>query len=165
MKTTFLVLFFLGLINISLAQKPLYSISKIRAHLFYKLNKYADNPLVGTFSENIVDNANFSLWNTAIGEGSAGSPSTQTLVVVEVKGPNEANDDRTIRVVCKLDGKVITKQETDFSTFTRDNNYSYALILNDTGCGKVEILAEIYNKATKKVESKLMKIIDFGCGE
>jgi hypothetical protein len=168
MKKVFLILALSQIIFIGklFAQKPIYSIKNIQAHLFYNLDNDSDtSKYAGTLSENIIDKKDFALWNTIIGEGSAQAPSDQLFVIIEILGKGSTNDERTLRVTCKSNEKVAIKQETKFSIFTINNKYCYAMILNDVGCAEVEIVAEIINSKTTKVESSLSKIIDFECGE
>jgi len=61
-----------------------YVISEIQAKLYYSNT--------GTFSQNILDNPNITLWNVIIGEGSVGGSSENTLV--------QCNNYRSARKPC-----------------------------------------------------------------
>ena len=152
-KVIFLITIGILIFQKNIGQNPIYKFSEIKAHLFYNLNNdFSDKKLAGTISENIIDNKDFSLWNTIIGEGSAEGSSNQTLLVFNITGEKETNENRTLKIVCKLGGKVILKQETQFSNFSQNQNYCYAVLVNDTGCGKLVIYAQILNPVTKKID-------------
>ena len=59
---------------------PEYRISDLRAQLFFSER--------GTFSDDLLKRKDLSLWNTIIGAGDAGGPSSATLLIVEVSGPH-----------------------------------------------------------------------------
>ena len=165
----FRIFFLIGILFIykmSYCQTPIYKITNIDAHLFYNLNNdFSDKKAAGTFSENIIDNPDFYLWNTIIGEGPAEGPSRQTLIIVKIEGKSNTNETRTIQVICKYDDKTVLKQENEFAIFTKSNVYFYAVLLNDTGCGNLEIIASIINAKTKKTEDNKKAAIDYECGE
>lgn len=165
-KTIFLITICLLIFQENFGQNPIYKFSGIKAHLFYnKNNDFSDKKVVGTISENIIDNEEFILWNTVIGEGSAKGPSKQTLLVFYITGKEGTDEKRTLKIECKSGGKIILKQETELSSYSQNPNYCYAVLVNDTGCEKLEIYAEIFNSETKKTEDKISKTIDFQCGE
>src|SRR5690606_20246923 len=66
--------------------KPRYSISNIRAYLYYDDTGEID-------SQNLIGLSPGSLHNTVIGEGIAKRPANTTLVLVEISGPSFANQD------------------------------------------------------------------------
>ena len=73
------------LVRYAQSQDLIYKISSIEAHLFCNLdNDFSDKKVAGTISENVLDNPEFSLWNTIIGEGSAEGSSNQTLIIVNI---------------------------------------------------------------------------------
>src|ERR1043165_7972125 len=55
-------------------------ITAIRAQLYYDAK--------GTFSDDLLTQKDLALWNTIIGEGSAGTASTSTFVTVDIGGRN-----------------------------------------------------------------------------
>jgi hypothetical protein len=62
----------------SKSQAPSFKITAIKAMLFFEQT--------ATFSKDVLADPNFVFWNTIIGEGDAGGPSSSTLVLVEVAG-------------------------------------------------------------------------------
>ena len=163
---TVVILMFLLLPVVNFGQQnqngQAYSIENIKAYL------YLDTK--GTLSRDITDN--FSLFNTVIGEGDAGSPSHSTMVVVKIRrNYRQDMETRKIRLIATEQGKPKLDKTIDFSVY--DNNYTYyaAFWLYDTGCGSVTLTAEILNdksgksKKSPTIESKMEKTIDFGCGE
>lgn len=111
----------------------------------YKLSAflvYAD----GTTSDfDLIDNNQISLWNTIIGEGSAGKPSEKTKIVVEGQ-----NGDINLVVYQK---KAIVLNKT-FSLIGKKE-----FIINGTGCQPLDI--QIFQNANVI----LTKTINYECGE
>ena len=68
------------------AANPIYSITAIRAYLYYD-----DTGQIGTVD--ITRATEGELFNTTIGEGLAGRPANTTLLIVEVSGPSFATRD------------------------------------------------------------------------
>src|SRR5437764_8477089 len=90
------------------AAPPPFKITAIKAMLFFDEK--------GTFSDDLFTQPNLALWNTIIGEGSAGSPSNSTLVLVEVSGkynPDEAAPNRKVDFTATAGGKVLLKRLAD----------------------------------------------------
>ena len=165
-KIVLILLSLSSAIQFAHGQNQMYKISNIEAHLFYNRNNdFSDEKVAGTISENILENPEFYLWNTIIGEGSAEGASSQTLIIINIEGEKSTYEIRTLKIVCKIEDNIISSQENDFSNFSQHNKYSYCVLLNDTGCGKVEIVAEIINKKSNETEDKMVKTLDFWCGE
>lgn len=161
----FPILFFLIVVNAS-AQNSQFKIESIKAYLFYNSNKdMLGKESAGTLSFNIIDNSDFVLWNVIIGAGSAEGHSNQTLVVVDIKGNSNLNEEGIIKLTCKTSGKIIYSQQNTFSISSSDNKFSNAFLLNDTGCDTVEIIAEIVDSKSNQVKNNLIKNIFFECGE
>lgn len=116
----------------------------------------------GNFSPNVIDNQEFALWNTIIGEGSAEGYSNQTIVIVEISAKGMSNKDQTLKLTAKSGKKTLTQQQ-NFSCVDCAKPYKVLFILNETGCEKVSLKAELLNN--NKVVSTLNKSIDFECGE
>lgn len=143
-----------------------YKIKKISAYLFYNQDKeFSDKNLSGTFStENIIDNSNVHLFNSVIGEGSSLGYTDQTLLVIDLNGLKENNNQKsTLKVIAKTDNNTLLKIEEDLRPVLTNKSYKKSYILNDTGCKKVFITAQIWSKG--KIESELKKEIPFVCGE
>lgn len=140
------------------AKVPAYQIKSIRAHLFFNHT--------GTVSENIVENPSYEpggLWNTIIGEGSAGSPSRATMVVVELAGkPGSYQHERKLRLVAQAEDAVVLNKVLDLGGFSKDGRFYGAFWLYDTGCQPLVLTATMVGQS---VDSKLVKTIGFECGE
>lgn len=136
------------------AQKP-YQVQRISAQLFFQDT--------ATFSDNVIDNKDLSLWNTIIGEGSAnGHPSNSTLVKVTVKGPakEESASPPPVEVTVKT-AKAVLAKHTFNDAFMSNGAYSVALMVQGTGCQPVTIQARLLGGAS----STMTKTIPFQCGE
>lgn len=115
----------------------------------------------GKFSQNILDNPNFSLWNTIIGEGSAEEPSSETLVLIEVVGdgsPDVSSSDK-LTVTTQVRGMPPIKRRVGNFLFSRAGTHFEAIWLYDTGCGVTTISAQLNG------EPPITKTLDFECGE
>lgn len=135
----------------------------IKAKLFYNENKAVDNSVVGSFSENIIDNNEFVLWNTIIGEGSAEGYSNQTLVIVELSSNSISNKKQEIRLTA-FTGKNIVFQQVKSIFIVNDLAlYNVIFVLDETGCEELTIKADILSH--NKVVSTYNKKILFECGE
>jgi hypothetical protein len=134
-----------------------YRIAGVQARLYY-----ADD---ATFSDNVIDNADFALYNVVAGEGSARASSTNLLVLVEVAGPRlQHAGARTVELTA-LEGKQrqlklhrasrIGLVESSARTFI-------AFWLYDTGCKPLLLRARIVGQAEP---STVEKSVPFQCGE
>jgi hypothetical protein len=135
---------------------PPFKITVIKAMLFLEGT--------GTFSEDILTQPNLALWNTIIGEGSAGSPSNSTLVMVEVSGqydPNAAAPNRKVEFTATAANKILLKKLADIR-IGKDGRYYAAFWLYDTGCDPVKLSARIVGQSQP---SAMSKTIPFKCGE
>ena len=168
MRTYILSLILLiGLPTLTFSQSNTYpQIKSLKGFLFYNQNKIGEKS-GGTLSENIIDNKDFYLWNTIIGEGSAKGTSQNTLIVVEIiNNPKEHSINGNVRLtVTDEKNKVIFTQVQDYSIFEKGNIFSAPFLLYETGCGNIKIKAELLDKSKKKVISKMEKSIEFNCGE
>ena len=163
MKLTLIVFLtaFLLFASNALAQtqkKPAIKITGIQAKLFYE-NK-------ATFSDDILAKKDLALWNTIIGEGSAGAPSGSTLVLVEVRGAYpegfSGNYAKVEFTATGEKGKVFVKRSTDVA-FIDDKVFYAPFWLYDTGCGHIKLSARIiYNGVAS---TPTVKTIPFECGE
>lgn len=135
---------------------PPFKITAIKAMLFYDGK--------GTFSDDILTQPDLALWNTIIGEGSAGSPSNSTLVLVEVSGqydPNKATLNRKVAFTATTARKVVLQRTADI-WIGKDGKYYAAFWLYDTGCEPVKLSARIVGQSQP---SAMTKTIPFKCGE
>ncbi len=123
-------------------------ITAINAHLFY-----TDS---GTLSPHIIGKKEFLLWNTIIGEGDAGRPSHNTLVVVELTSPKRS-DNFDFSVAATENNKLKGSVKLTSGYFT-DSKLNVPLFLYETGCWPIKIEAKLGKQTVRKT-------IDFGCGE
>lgn len=134
--------------------KPL-KISSVKAYLHYSND--------GNFSENIIDNPEFVLYNVFIGEGSAKGPSDSTRVDVEIDGEHSGQDfSRKVQLVAKgEDGKIIFNRISDIFV-SREGKCISSFWLYDTGTEKIKLFAKILGQ---KEPMEIEKSIDFFMGE
>ncbi|RZJ48699.1 MAG: hypothetical protein EOO44_20200 [Flavobacterium sp.] len=170
MKKQILIFLLLIIISNSYAQTK---ITAIEAKLFYNQQKQRiDNvpekdTISGTFSENVIDNPNFELWNTIIGEGSAAGYSSQSIVIISLASNGKIKQKQMLRLTATAKNKIILKQEREIC-FIADLSTEKAVskmifLLNDTGCEEISLKAEIVESG--KMISKMIKKIGFACGE
>jgi len=135
---------------------PPYSITDVRAHLFYSSG--------ATFSENLVGNPKIrALWNTTIGEGDAGAPSNATLVVVEVSGPPGSFDPARKIELAVREGNRETFRRTQGLSVLSDKGHAYvAFFLYDTGCSPLRVSTALLGQRNP---SRRVIDIPFHCGE
>jgi hypothetical protein len=125
------------------------AVGKIRMQLFYEDS--------GRLSRDIAPPADFSGWNTVIGEGSAEEAANDLLVTVEVVG-DPGNAPLSV-VVRGAKGKVLAQRRHADLLGSTDGRTWKALWVTDVGCaGRVEVTATI-GRSTRKTA------IDLDCGE
>lgn len=113
----------------------------------------------GTLSAPLDDRA--ELWNTIIGAGGAGEPSTSTLVDVVVSskpGSFEKNGYVTLVAADAKSEKVISKMKERLGVFGSDGKFHAPFLLKDTGCVPLRLTASIGG------QSKTVTV-PFRCGE
>ena len=138
------------------SQMPPRFPSKIRsvtAKLYYSNS--------GTFSENILDKPDPSLWNTIIGEGQSGGPSEATLVEVEVDGDGGGSviHKERLTITVQAKGKPPITRHTWPLYFDQNGKHFEGVWLYDSGCLPVTITAQLDGHPA------IRKKIDFQCGE
>jgi len=142
-------------------------ISGIEAKLFYNQksdqDKSATDTVSGTFSKEDISSGKFALWNAIGGAGDAEGPSDQTIVIVSIKSMNYSNKLQTIRFTAKARGKTLKQESQNFSVIGDNVTYKVLFLLNDTGCEKIDITADLLVKM--KTVSTMRKSIQFECGE
>ena len=134
---------------------PEYRISDLRAQLFF-----SDR---GTFSDDLLKRKNLELWNTIIGEGGAGGPSSATLVVVEVSGaPGSYPDSRRVELAVRTARREIFRRQSSLGVLGPDGHVYAAFWLYDTGCEELRVSTALLGQAepTRRVAT-----IPFHCGE
>jgi len=165
MKKSLQFLIILAITMFSLNVMGQTKISAIQAKLFYneKKDKQTNSDVSGNFSENIIDNSEITLWNTIIGEGSAEGYSDQTIVIVEVTSIGQSNKDQILKLSASAGKKILLQQQRTFSCIGENTKYKLLFLLNDTGCDKITLKAEILKNG--KNVSTMNKTINFECGE
>ena len=154
-------IFYIGNLN---AQTKSSEITGLSAKLFYNQNKETSSMNVsGTFSDNVIDNENYVLWNAIIGGGSAEGYSHQTIVIVTVKSIGLSNVEQKIKLTAKADGKNILSETKDFSCIGDKAEHKILFLLNDTGCDELALKVELINGG--KTVSAMSRDIKFQCGE
>ena len=132
-----------------------YRISGIQAKLFYET--------LGTFSENVIGNSNFNLWNVIIGEGSAAAASNSTLVLVQVQGkPGAYEPNRKVRLVAAVGRKVLLNRVSSVGILPNSGKTQAAFWLYDTGTERIKLTASLVGQA-KQVP--VVRTIPFEAGE
>jgi hypothetical protein len=131
---------------------PAPGIGKIRMQLFYEDS--------GRLSPDIAPPADFTGWNTVIGEGSAEEAANDLLVLVEVIGPAGENIVQPLSVVARgAKGKVLGQRRHANLLASGGGRTWKALWLADVGCaGHIEVTATL-GRSTRKAA------IDLDCGE
>ena len=128
------------------------SIGAIRMQLFYEET--------GRLSRDIAPPADFTGWNTVIGEGSAEESANDLLVLVEVRTGGAENVLQPLSVVARNGKGRIIAQRRCANLLTSGQGRTWkALWLADVGCaGRVEVTATIGRSVRKSA-------IDLDCGE
>lgn len=131
-------------------------ITAIRAQLFYDAT--------GTFSEDILAQKDPALWNTIIGEGIAGAPSTSTLVTVEISGRNLPVGGTKVEITASgKKNRLIQKKLVAVDIYDERTKFYAPLWLNDTGCEPIKIAARLIGSGAPA--GVVTKTIPFACGE
>jgi hypothetical protein len=131
-------------------------IAAVRAQLYYETK--------GTFSDDLLTMKDLSLWNTIIGEGSAGGSSSATLITVEVQGQNVGVGDVAVEIVATgQKKKVLGRTTMDVALYDDKKTFFAPLMLTGTGCEEIKITARLTGKGAPK--GAVTKTIPFMCGE
>ena len=143
-------------------------ISSIQAKLFYneKNDNFENEDFSGTFSENVIDNDGIGLNNVIIGEGGGiGGITSQTIVIIEITSIKQTTSNHILKFTATAGKRVLLQKTQPFDFLSDDaiKKHKLLFLLNDTGCEKISLKAEIL-KNNKSV-STMIKTIDFECGE
>jgi|GEM_PF-939213 len=131
-------------------------ITAIRAQLFYDAT--------GTFSQDVLSQKDVALWNTIIGEGSAGAASTSSLVTVEVSGRNLPVGATKIEVTATGNkNRLIQKRVIDVDIYDERTKFFAPFWLYDTGCEPIKISARLIGVGVAR--TVVTRTIPFRCGE
>lgn len=145
----------------AIGQPPAYKVTAIKAMLYFEQT--------GTFSKDVLASPDFAFWNTIIGEGDAGSPSSSTLVLVEVTGKAgsyEPTRKVELTATYKPNGRntreLTVKRATEVNILSEKGKFYAPFWLSETGCHPVTLLARIVGQAQPAM---MRKTINFKCGE
>ncbi len=131
-------------------------ITAIRAQLFYDAR--------GTFSEDILSQKDLALWNTIIGEGSSGGPSTSTFVTVEVSGRDLPVGATKVEITAIGNkNRLIQKKVIALDIYDERRKFFAPFWLYDTGCEAITISARLIGRGAPA--TIVTKKIPFACGE
>ncbi len=140
-----------------------YQVAEIQARLYFQHD--------GRFgTQNIVEDAHPTLWNTIIGEGDAKHPSAATLILIKLSGNwlATASLDRPqlrVRVSDGRAGPPLLEQTISLRPFFAEQDSVWVpFIALGTGCGETRISAALVD-ANGAVLHRLVKTIPFECGE
>ena len=131
---------------------PVLHLDSIRVQLLYTSS--------GTLSQDVAPPADFSLFNTVIGEGSAAEPANDFLVGVLVTSPSDQANGTVPLVVTVKDahGKVLARRTFNSLFVDGHRSVSSVFVPDSTCAGAVTIEAVMGAQ-------KLKTSLDFACGE
>ena len=101
-----------------------------------------------------------ALWNTPAGEGSAGKPSSATLILVRVSGPVESPWNATLQVVANARSGQLGDRLISLKPFFGAPTAWIPVLLYGTGCERVSVTATIQG-----TPNGVTKALPFKCGE
>ena len=162
-KLIIVSIFLLITFSLSAQTKP-SEITGISAKLFYNENsEMKEKNVAGTFSDNIIDNSSFALWNVIIGAGSADGYTNQMIVIVTVHSVDMPSAEQTLKLTVESNEKTLSTVSKKFYCVQSKTDYKILFLLDDTGCDELKLTADLIVKG-KKV-SKMERDIEFHCGE
>ena len=114
----------------------------------------------GELSADIAPPADVTLWNTVIGEGSAGQPATDALVWVTLRSATaEANTPRAVTLTVRgRGGRVLARRVFD-GVLISGGRAARALLVPEIGCAGPVSIEAAYGA------QRLISRLDFACGE
>ncbi len=135
---------------------PSFAIERVQAFLYFHGT--------GTFGDKDLTAGGVALWNTIIGEGDAGAPSTAMLVKVDVVGPSFANQDGKVVVVAKAGRKVLAKATFALGDYFEEHGHAITLplLVTGVGCDEVTLSATLSGKGKRGAATAT---VPFACGE
>jgi hypothetical protein len=118
----------------------------------------------GTFSQDILSQKDLALWNTIIGEGSAGAASTSTFVTVEITGRNMPVGATKVEITATVKkNRLFQKRLIAVDIYDERTKFVAPLWLYDTGCEPIKIAARLIGAGAPR--TVITKTIPFACGE
>jgi len=143
-------------IHLSAQTRVAPKIAGIRAQLYYDAK--------GTFSDDLLTQKDLSLWNTIIGEGSAGAASTSTFVTVEISGRNLPVGSTKVQITATGNkARVIQRRVMAVDIYDERTKFFAPFWLYDTGCEAITISARLIGIGAPA--TVVTKKIPFACGE
>jgi hypothetical protein len=131
-------------------------ITAVRAQLFYDAS--------GTFSGDILSQRDLALFNTIIGEGSAGQASTSTFVTVEISGRNLPVGVTKVEITATGNkARLIQRKLIGVDIYDQRTKFFAPFWLYETGCEEIKISARLIGKGAPA--TVVTKRIPFVCGE
>lgn len=114
----------------------------------------------GTLSDNIAPPAQFSGFNTVIGEGSAAEPANDILVTAVLAAPGETNGEEKLVIVARRtsDRKVLAGRIIEHPFVGKAGKSYRSILIQDATCDGVEVTVT-YGKQRK------IAAVPFKCGE
>lgn len=111
------------------------------------------------YSEELVYNSDFILWNTVIGEGSAKEPTDAVRFSIPLRKVDFPPKEGLRLIVTDANGKVLASKKFDNFDFGSKKEIEYQIIVNNIGC------AGDTNFAAKYGDYAAYTSLDFACGE
>ena len=143
-------------IHLSAQTKVAPKIAGIKAQLYYDAK--------GTFSDDLLTQKDLALWNTIIGEGSAGAASTSTFVSVEISGRNLPVGATKVQITATGNkGRLIQRKVMAVDIYDERTKFFAPFWLYDTGCEAITISARLIGVGAPA--TVVTKKIPFACGE
>lgn len=141
-----------------------FKITDIKARLFYDFaEKFS--------SQDIINDKNFTLFNTVIGEGDAEGFSETTLGVIEITygGIDDRNGGQLVIEARGYKNKLLFRRSTFVSYVDKTPGLKkyVPFIIYDTGCAEITITAKLYKDDQPKspLLNQMTKKIPFVCGD
>lgn len=132
-----------------------YRITAVRAMLF--------NADSGTLTRDVLAEPRPALWNTVIGEGESGGPSTSVLVTVEVAGEEGSwEEGRGVELVARTDEHEILRHALELNVMNDAGRTFVGFWLDGTGCDAIRLQARITGQRNPSARTAE---IPFECGE
>jgi hypothetical protein len=129
-----------------------YKILGIQAKLFYET--------LGTFSNDVLSNPNFALFNVFIGEGDAAAPSNSTLVLVQVSGKGGSYEPgRKVNLVAAEGKKITLNRSREIGILPTTGKTLVAYWIYDTGGKAVKLTAQLLGQTQRSTTVRTIKFV------
>ena len=120
----------------------------------------------GEFGREDLVPGKLALWNTPFGGGDVASPSSVTLVMVELNRPaSETRHSLQVRLTAQANGQPLLRQDVQLAIFSGDSRtITVPFLIYATGCGQLDLTAEILGGDTPP-DTAVRAAVPFTCGE